>query len=147
MREKNILLLGGGGFIGTALARRLCENNFNVHILSRHFPAREIAPNMIFHRATWTTEKFLSRCCRNARPSFILHLPPLRAVPQDNPRWKQIKISPRRFVFWIFSKVTKIFTSSSFLREEHFTEIRNLHLWMKPIRLIPSPFTVPERWQ
>ena len=34
MNQKGILLVGGGGFIGSALARRLKENKCTVHILS-----------------------------------------------------------------------------------------------------------------
>jgi len=72
MREKNILLLGGGGFIGTALARRLCENNFNVHILSKHFPAREIEPNMIFYQGNLDDKKILERVLPECRT--VIHL-------------------------------------------------------------------------
>jgi UDP-glucose 4-epimerase len=72
MREKNILLLGGGGFIGTAFARRLCENNFNVHILSKHFPAREIEPNMIFYQGNLDDKKILERVLPECRT--VVHL-------------------------------------------------------------------------
>ncbi|MCG7854209.1 MAG: NAD-dependent epimerase/dehydratase family protein [Methanosarcinaceae archaeon] len=72
MREKNILLLGGGGFIGTALARRLCENNFNVHILSKHFPAREIEPNMIFYQGNLDDKKILERVLPECKT--VIHL-------------------------------------------------------------------------
>jgi UDP-glucose 4-epimerase len=72
MREKNILLLGGGGFIGTALAQRLCENNFNVHILSRHFPARQIAPNIIFHKGNLDDREILEQVLPECKT--IIHL-------------------------------------------------------------------------
>jgi UDP-glucose 4-epimerase len=72
MRGKNILLLGGGGFIGTALARRLCENNFNVHILSKHFPAREIEPNMIFYQGNLDDKKILEQVLPECKT--IIHL-------------------------------------------------------------------------
>jgi UDP-glucose 4-epimerase len=72
MREKNILLLGGGGFIGTALARRLCENNFNVHILSKHFPDRLIAPNMIFHKGNLDNREILERVLPECKT--VIHL-------------------------------------------------------------------------
>jgi UDP-glucose 4-epimerase len=72
MKEKNILLLGGGGFIGTALARRLFENNFNVHILSKHFPAREIEPNMIFYQGNLDDKKILERVLPECRT--VVHL-------------------------------------------------------------------------
>jgi UDP-glucose 4-epimerase len=72
MRDKNILILGGGGFIGTALARRLCENNFNVHILSKHFPAREIEPNMIFYHGNLENKKILERVLPECKT--VIHL-------------------------------------------------------------------------
>jgi len=72
MREKNILLLGGGGFIGTALTRRLCENNFNVHILSKHFPARESEPNMIFYQGNLDDNKILEQVLPECKT--VIHL-------------------------------------------------------------------------
>jgi UDP-glucose 4-epimerase len=72
MRDKNILLLGGGGFIGTALARRLCEKNFHVHILSKHFPAQEIEPNMIFYQGNLDDKKILERVLPECRT--VVHL-------------------------------------------------------------------------
>ena len=72
MRNRNILLLGGGGFIGTALSRRLCENNFNVHILSKHFSARQIEPNMIFHKGKLDDREILERVLPECKT--IIHL-------------------------------------------------------------------------
>ena len=72
MRDRNILLLGGGGFIGTALSRCLCENKFNVHILSRHFLARQIEPNMIFHQGSMDDRKILERVLPECKT--IIHL-------------------------------------------------------------------------
>ncbi len=72
MRYRNILLLGGGGFIGTALARRLCENNFNVHILSKHFPARQIEPNMIFHQGNLDDREILEQVLPECKT--VIHL-------------------------------------------------------------------------
>ncbi len=37
MRSRNVLLLGGGGFIGQATARRLASDAMQVHILSRQY--------------------------------------------------------------------------------------------------------------
>lgn len=72
MRDRNILLLGGGGFIGTALSRCLCKNKFNVHILSRHFSARQIEPNMIFYQGSMDDRKILERVLPECKT--IIHL-------------------------------------------------------------------------
>lgn len=72
MKYRNILLLGGGGFIGTALARRLCENKFNVHILSRHFSAQQIEPNMIFYQGSLDDREILERILPECKT--IIHL-------------------------------------------------------------------------
>jgi UDP-glucose 4-epimerase len=71
MRGRNILLIGGG-FIGTALARCLCDKKFNVHILSRHFPARQIESNMIFHQGNLDDRKILERLLPECKT--IIHL-------------------------------------------------------------------------
>ena len=72
MRDRNILLLGGGGFIGSALSRRLCENNFNVHILSKHFPIRKVEPNIIFHQGNLDDKEILVRVLSECKT--IIHL-------------------------------------------------------------------------
>ncbi len=61
MRGRNILLLGGGGFIGTALARCLNENNFAVHILSTHLHVRHITPGITFHKGSLDNKEILER--------------------------------------------------------------------------------------
>jgi UDP-glucose 4-epimerase len=72
MRDKNILLLGGSGFIGTALARSLCENNFAVHILSTHLPDRQITPGITFHKGILDDKRILERLLPECRT--IIHL-------------------------------------------------------------------------
>jgi len=72
VKYRNILLLGGGGFIGTALAQRLCENKFNVHVLSRHFPVRQFAPNMIIHKGKLDDREILERVLPECKT--IIHL-------------------------------------------------------------------------
>jgi UDP-glucose 4-epimerase len=72
MRKGNILLLGGAGFIGTALAQRLYENEFTVHILSRRFPSRQIEPNIMFHKGSLDNKKILERLLPDCRT--IVHL-------------------------------------------------------------------------
>ena len=72
MKYRNILLLGGGGFIGTALSRRLCENKFNVHILSKHSSAERIEPKMIFHQGSLDDREILERVLPECKT--IIHL-------------------------------------------------------------------------
>jgi len=72
MKYRNILLLGGAGFIGTALARRLCENKFNVHILSKLFPALQIESNMIIHQGNLDDREILERVLPECKT--IIHL-------------------------------------------------------------------------
>jgi UDP-glucose 4-epimerase len=48
VKKNNVLLLGGGGFIGTALARRLAEQGRCVHIISRN-PSASFEPGVIVH--------------------------------------------------------------------------------------------------
>ncbi len=43
-----ILLVGGGGFLGLALAGKLVELGYSVHVLSHHTPAHTL-PNVQFH--------------------------------------------------------------------------------------------------
>ena len=72
MSEKNILLLGGGGFIGTAFAQRLCLNKFNVHILSKGLPVRQVASNMIFHKGNLDNREILEQVLPECKT--IVHL-------------------------------------------------------------------------
>jgi len=72
MREKNILLLGGGGFIGMALARRLCKDEFNVHILSKRSPAQEIGTNIIFYQGSLDDKNILENVLPKCKTIFHL---------------------------------------------------------------------------
>ena len=72
MREKNILLLGGGGFIGSALARCLRKKKFNVHILSRQFHSQQIDSNIIFHQGSLDNRKIIERVLPECQT--IIHL-------------------------------------------------------------------------
>jgi len=72
MRDRNALLIGGGGFIGTALARCLGKEKFNVHILSKHFPIRKVEPNIIFHQGNLDDREILERVLPECKT--IIHL-------------------------------------------------------------------------
>ena len=72
MKDRNILLLGGGGFIGTALSRSLNENNFAVHILSTQLPSRQIGPDIMFHKGSLDNKEILERLLPEC--NTIVHL-------------------------------------------------------------------------
>jgi UDP-glucose 4-epimerase len=59
MKEKGILLLGGSGFLGSALARQLISENKTVHIIT---PNRQpaLASNAIIHQGSMEDEKILA---------------------------------------------------------------------------------------
>ena len=62
---ERILLVGGGGFIGRALGRRLTAEGREVHALSRHL-APGVADGVVFHRGCQSdgtiTAPLLQRC-------------------------------------------------------------------------------------
>jgi len=72
MKDKNILLLGGGGFIGTALARRLWENKFKVQILSRRFQTHQIDSDFIFYQGSLDDREILERVLPECKT--VIHL-------------------------------------------------------------------------
>lgn len=51
MNRKSILLLGGGGFIGSALARRLKQGKYVVHIVNLQAES-SVDPDLIVHRGS-----------------------------------------------------------------------------------------------
>lgn len=51
MKNKTVLLLGGGGFLGSALAQHLLRQNYTVHILTRRAIASD-APNVTLHQGS-----------------------------------------------------------------------------------------------
>ncbi len=71
MKQKEILLLGGGGFLGCALARRLEAENKTVHIITpNRIPA--IASNAIIHWTGLDDEKILKTILPDC--GTIIHL-------------------------------------------------------------------------
>jgi len=65
MKPEGILIIGGTGFIGTALARRMADMQRPIHILARHADVAP-APNMVMHRGslddTVLLRKILPHC-------------------------------------------------------------------------------------
>ena len=71
MKKKGILLLGGGGFLGCALARRLSNQKKNVHVITpgKH-PA--VTSNAIIHQTGMDDEKILKTILPDC--GTIIHL-------------------------------------------------------------------------
>ncbi|HAO22640.1 MAG TPA: epimerase [Desulfobacteraceae bacterium] len=71
MKSKSVLLLGGGGFLGSALAGHLCKQDYTVHILTRRAMDSD-APNITVHQGSLDDnailEKILPTC------STVIHL-------------------------------------------------------------------------
>jgi UDP-glucose 4-epimerase len=71
MKKKGILLLGGGGFLGSALARQLIADQKTVHIITPNRPPQTASP-AITHKASMDDEKFLKSILPECRT--IVHL-------------------------------------------------------------------------
>lgn len=72
MNKKNVLLIGGAGFIGSALSRYLIQRDYRLHILSRHLPAKSIHTGSIFHQGRLNDRALLERILPEG--PTILHL-------------------------------------------------------------------------
>jgi UDP-glucose 4-epimerase len=66
-----VLLLGGTGFLGTALAARLAVGGRNIHVVSRSAPAGEIGA-VRYHRASLDDSKLIARLMTEC--STVVHL-------------------------------------------------------------------------
>jgi UDP-glucose 4-epimerase len=71
MKHPSVLLLGGGGFLGRALAGHLCRKGWLVHIVS-HGPAGNLQKNIVFHQGNMEdkalVETILPKC------AVVVHL-------------------------------------------------------------------------
>lgn len=72
MNKKSVLLIGGAGFIGSALSRYLINQNYRVHILSKHFPSNQINSGLIFHQGGLDERALLERILPEC--DSIIHL-------------------------------------------------------------------------
>ena len=74
--KRTALLTGATGFVGSNLARRLLENGWQVHILSRagsHLPDTSEFSLVINHVHDGSTESMVS-CVKQAKPDIVFHL-------------------------------------------------------------------------
>lgn len=70
MSGSDVLLLGGAGFIGTALARKLAAEGRRVHVLARHAPAA--AENVHFLQGGMDSPELLARLLPHC--GTVIHL-------------------------------------------------------------------------
>lgn len=66
-----MLLLGGAGFLGTALAGRFAIEGRNVHVVSRSAPSGEVE-GVLYHRASLDDSKLIARLMTEC--STVIHL-------------------------------------------------------------------------
>jgi UDP-glucose 4-epimerase len=71
MSDDGILLLGGGGFIGTALSRRLAQDGRRVHVVARRPPA-VVHENAVVHIGDLGDAPLLARLLEEC--STVVHL-------------------------------------------------------------------------
>ena len=60
MEKSQIMLLGGGGFLGRAIAKKLCLEGRTVHVISPHSPDYH-HENMIFHQGSLDNKNILKQ--------------------------------------------------------------------------------------
>jgi len=87
MKNKKVLLTGAGGFIGSHLARRLIDEDAEVHILikkdSDRFRVQDISNRVILWDGDILDYQSICACIRAARPQIIFHLAALLNVARD----------------------------------------------------------------
>jgi nucleoside-diphosphate-sugar epimerase len=89
---RQVLVMGGGGFIGANLSRRLLTLGAQVHLLMRPNAAdwriREILTKIRIHKGDITDEPSLAQVFDKVQPDFVFHL----ATPRGNDAsaWKRM---------------------------------------------------------
>lgn len=71
MNKKGILLLGGGGFLGKSLARRLSSQGFMVHVIAPH-AINTMASNVFIHQGSMDDNRILDKVLPNCQT--IIHI-------------------------------------------------------------------------
>lgn len=87
LNGKRVLVTGATGFIGSHLARRLCKEGAEVHVLLRKgsdkFRIKDIVGNLVSWYGDLTDYQSLCSCIKNSKPQIIFHLATFRNVERD----------------------------------------------------------------
>jgi len=85
--ERNVLITGGAGFIGSALGRELLALGHEVHVLDDlSFGRRTLAPvdDAHFHQVDIRDREAVLATVQRIRPEWVLHLAAIHFIPYCN---------------------------------------------------------------
>ncbi|MFZ5562875.1 MAG: GDP-mannose 4,6-dehydratase [Thermodesulfobacteriota bacterium] len=71
MKHPSVLLLGGGGFLGSALAGHLCRRGWPVHMVGRN-PAGNLDNGIVFHKGSMADSALLKTVLPEC--NLVIHL-------------------------------------------------------------------------
>jgi UDP-glucose 4-epimerase len=87
LKNKEVLVTGAAGFIGSHLTRRLLEEGAGVHVFlrkdSNQFRIRDFIGNLTVWHGDLRDYPSISSCIKNSKPQIIFHLAALRNVKRD----------------------------------------------------------------
>jgi UDP-glucose 4-epimerase len=81
--KKNVLITGGNGYIGTAIAWLLAQNSFNVVILDEKKPTLSIPGVRHFFQARLQEKSIIRKLLREFKISAVVHTAALTSVPES----------------------------------------------------------------
>lgn len=85
--SKRLLITGGAGFIGSALIKELCDDNYEVHVIDDlSFGSLRFVDNskFEFHKCDILDKKKLISIFMNIRPQVVIHLAAIHFIPYCN---------------------------------------------------------------
>jgi UDP-glucose 4-epimerase len=87
LKNKEVLVTGAAGFIGSHLTRRLLEEGAEVHVFlrkdSNQFRIRDFIGNLTVWYGDLRDYTSICSCIKNSKPQIIFHLAALRNVKRD----------------------------------------------------------------